>query len=148
MAKTKTLKVLAAQTETACLLQTMPGVGSLTALAVEAFAPDMGEFKSGQNFAAWLGLVPRQNSSGGKARLRRISKAGQSDIRRLLTIGAMTRTMRGARRRIAADGWIERLLPRKPRMLVGIAMAKRMARQIWAMMTRQAYRDPAVVAAA
>ncbi|TJZ86660.1 IS110 family transposase [Paracoccus hibiscisoli] len=148
-AKTKTLKALAAQTETARLLQTMPGVGPLTALAVEAFAPDMAEFKSGRNFAAWLGLVPRQNSSGGKARLGRLSKAGQSDIRRLLIIGAMTRTTGGARRRIAADGWIGRLLARKPGMLVGIALANRMARQIWAMMTRrQAYRDPAVVAAA
>lgn len=64
------------------------GVGPLTALAVEAFAPDMASFKCGRDFAAWLGLVPRQHSSGGKERLGRVSKGGQADIRQLLIIGA------------------------------------------------------------
>ncbi len=86
--KTRKLKVLAAETDTARRLQTMPGVGPLTALAVEAFAPDMAQFSCGRDFAAWLGLVPRQHSTGGKTRLGRISKAGQVDIRRLLIIGA------------------------------------------------------------
>ena len=66
----------------------MPGVGPMTALVVEAFAPEMGQFRRGRDFAAWLGLVPRQHSSGGKERLGRVSKAGQADIRRLLIIGA------------------------------------------------------------
>jgi transposase len=79
-AKTRSLKSLAAETDTTRRLQTMPGVGPLTALAVDAFAPDMGQFKCGRDFAAWLGLVPRQHSSGGKERLGRISKAGQADI--------------------------------------------------------------------
>jgi hypothetical protein len=65
------------------------GVGPLTALAIEAFAPDMNSFKRGRDFAAWLGLVPRQHSSGGKERLGHVSKAGQVDIRRLLIIGAV-----------------------------------------------------------
>ena len=148
-AKTKALKSLAAETDTAHRLQTMPGVGPLTALAVEAFAPDMAQFKSGRDFAAWLGLVPRQHSSGGKVRLGRISKAGQSDIRRLLIIGAMTRIMGRACQKIPAESWIGRLLARKPKMLVGIALANRMARQIWAMMTKsEDYKDPVLAAAA
>lgn len=98
--KTKKAEKLAAQTDTARRLHTMPplahagmrcrsaGVGPLTALAVEAFAPEMESFGCGRDFAAWLGLVPRQHSSGGKERLGRVSKAGQADIRRLLIIGA------------------------------------------------------------
>src|SRR3546814_2871941 len=69
----------------------MPGVGPLVAMAVETFAPDMTSFHNGRDFAAWLGLVPRQFSSGGKERLGRISKAGQADIRQMLIIGAMSR---------------------------------------------------------
>lgn len=145
-AKTKALKALAAETDKARRLQTMPGVGPLTALAIEAFAPDMAQFKSGRDFAAWLGLVPRQHSTGGKARLGRISKAGQNDIRRLLIIGAMTRIMGRARHKVAAESWIGRMLARKPKMLVGIALANKMARQIWAMLTQHTdYRDPTLV---
>jgi len=86
-AKTKTAKEMAATADTTRRLQTMPGVGPLTALAVEAFAPAMQSFKRGRDFAAWLGLVPRQHSSGGEERLGRVSKAGQTDIRRLLILG-------------------------------------------------------------
>lgn len=146
--KTKALKSLAAETGTARRLQTMPGVGPMTALAVEAFAPNLAEFKSGRDFAAWLGLVPRQHSTGGKARLGRISKAGQADIRRLLIIGAMTRIMGRARHNVPAQSWIARKLASKPKMLVGIALANKMARQIWAMLTKnQDYRDPALATA-
>lgn len=142
--KTKTVKELAAQADTARRLQTMPGVGPLTALAVEAFAPDMTSFRRGRDFAAWLGLVPRQFSSGGKERLGRVSKAGQADIRRLLIIGAMSRLNRRGRRHIAQNSWLGRMLERKPPMLVAIALANRMARQIWAMLTKdQDYQDPA-----
>ena len=148
-AKDKRLKALATQSDTARRSQTMPGVGPLTALAVEAFGPDMAEFKRGRDFAAWLGLVPRQHSSGGKERLGRISKAGQSDIRRLLIIGAMTRIMGRARHNVPAGSWIGRMLARKPTMLVGIALANKMARQIWAMLTKnEDYRDPALAATA
>lgn len=148
-AKTKKLNALAAETDTARRLQTMPGVGPLTATAVEAFAPDMAQFKCGRDFSAWLGLVPRQHSSGGKDRLGRISKAGQTDIRRLLIIGAMTRIVGRARHKVPATSWIGQMLMRKPKMLVAIALANKMARQIWALMTKnEEYRDPALTAAA
>jgi len=75
-AKTKRIKVLAAETDVARRLQTMTGISPIIALAVEAFAPDMACFKRGRDFSAWLGLVPRQHSSGGKERLGRVSKAG------------------------------------------------------------------------
>lgn len=81
-ARTTQIKDLAAEADTARRLQTIPGVGPLTALAVEAFGPPMESFRCGRDFAAWLGLVPRQFSSGGKERLGRVSKAGQSDKRR------------------------------------------------------------------
>lgn len=147
--KTARLKELAAQTDIARRLQTMPGVGPLTALAVEAFAPDMSSFKSGRDFAAWLGLVPRQHSSGGKERLGRVSKEGQADIRRLLIIGAMSRLNWLGRKTIPKGTWLARMLARKPRMLVAVALANKMARAIWAMLTRnEDYRNPAPAVAA
>ncbi len=132
--------------ETTRRLQTMPGVGHVTAVALEAFAPPMDTFRRGRDFAAWLGLVPRQHSSGGKQRLGKTSKMGQRDIRRLLIIGAMSR-IRAALRRGTPDGtWLARMLARKPRILVATAMANKMARGLWAMMTKQEeYRDPALV---
>ncbi len=144
-ARTRTLKGLATETDTARRLQTMPGVGPLVALAVEAFAPDMTQFRRGRDFAAWLGLVPRQHSSGGKERLGRVSKAGQADIRRLLVVGAMSRMNWLGRRTIPEGSWLARMLVRKPKMLVAIALANKMARQIWAMLTKKEdYRDPAL----
>ena len=148
-AKTKTVKEISKATTVARRLQTMPGVGPLTALAVEAFAPAMTCFRRGRDFAAWLGLVPRQHSSGGKDRLGRVSKAGQADIRRLLIIGAMSRLTWLGRRSIPDGSWLARLAARKPRMLVAIALANRMARAIWAMLTKnEDYRDPARAAIA
>ena len=147
--RAKKLSALATQTDRARRLQTMPGVRSMTAGAVEAFGPDMAQFKTGRDFAAWLGLVPRQHSSGGKERLGRMSKAGQADIRRLLIIGAMSRLNRLGKRTIAEGSWLSRLLARKPRMLVAIALANKMARQIWAMLTKnEDYKDPALAVAA
>jgi transposase len=148
-ARMKQIKALATETETAKRLQTMPGVGPLTALAVEAFAPPMEAFKCGRNFAAWLGLVPRQHSSGGKERLGRVSKAGQADIRRLLIIGAMSRLNWLGRKSIPEGSWLARMLARKPKMLVAIALANKMARTIWAMRTKKEdYRNPAQTVAA
>ena len=146
--KAKTLKKLASKTDISRRLQTMPGVGPLVALAIEAFAPDMAQFKCGRSFAAWVGLVPRQHSSGGKERLGRMSKAGQADIRRLLIIGAMTRLNWLGRRRIPEGSWLADMLVRKPKMLVAIALANKMARQIWAMITKgEDYREPALAMA-
>jgi transposase len=127
----------------------MPGVGPVGALAIETFAPPMDQFKRGRDFAAWLGLVPRQNSSGGKQRLGKTSKMGQRDIRRLLVTGAMA-VVNWASRKGAAEGtWLARMLSRKPRMLVAMALAGKMARGIWAMLTRQEdYRNPVLVGVA
>ncbi len=147
--RTAKLKTLAAESDRARRLQTMPGVGPLTAIAVEAFGPDMAQFKTGRDFAAWLGLVPKQHSSGGKERLGRMTKAGQADIRRLLIIGAMSRLGWLGRRTITEGSWLSRMLARKPKMLVAIALANKMARQIWAMLTKnEDYKDPALAVAA
>ena len=138
------LRTSAREDEEARRLMSIPGVGVIGAMAIQAFAPPMESFRRGRDFSAWLGLVPRQNSTGGKARLGRISKMGQRDVRRLLIIGAMT-VMRWAVRRGAPPGsWLARMLARKPRMLVAVALANRMARIAWALMTnKKVYREPA-----
>jgi len=147
--RTAKLKTLAAQSDRARRLQTMPGVGPLTAVAVEAFGPDMAQFKKGRYFAAWLSLVPRQHSSGGKERLGRMTKAGQADIRRLLIIGAMSRLNWLGQRSIVEGSWLSRMLARRPKMLVAIALANKMARQLWAMLTKnEDYKDPALAGTA
>lgn len=147
--KTKKLTELSKQGNTARRLQTMPGVGPMIAMAIEAFAPAMETFRCGRNFAAWLGLVPRQFSSGGKERLGRVSKAGQADIRRLLVIGAMSRVNWASRKPPVQGTWLARMPAKKPRMLVAFALANKMARRIWAMLTKgEDYRDPALAMAA
>ena len=99
----KRLRRLAKDDETLKRLQRMPEMGPISAAAIEAFAPPMATFKRGRDFAAWLGLVPRQHTTGGKPRLGRTSKMGQRDIRRLLILGAMA-VVRWAARRGAAPG--------------------------------------------
>ena len=144
----KRLRAAAGQAEATRRLQTMPGVGPVTAVAVETFAPPMETFRRGRDFAAWLGLVPLQRSTGGKQRLGKTSKMGQRDIRRLLIIGAMA-VVRAATRSVPPAGsWLERMLAKKPRMLVAVALANKMARSIWAMLSkRENYRDPATTTA-
>jgi len=139
----KRLRVEARQSLEAVRLQTAPGVGPLSAMAIRAFAPDLNTFRCGRDFAAWLGLVPRQNSTGGKQRLGRVSKMGQRDIRRLLVIGAMSRIRWAEKNNRPKDPWLDSMLARKPKMLVAIALANKMARAIWAMMTKnEDYRVP------
>lgn len=118
-------------------LCTIPGIGPVTAGAVAAFAPDLDTFDSGRNFAAWLGLVPRQRSTGGKARLGSISKMGQTDIRRLLIVGAMSVIRWVVRKGGSSNRWLAALVARKPRMVAAVALANKMARMIWAMSTKQ-----------
>ena len=104
-------------------------------------------FRRGRDFSAWLGLVPRQHSTGGKPRLGKISKMGQRDLRRLLVVGAMTRVNWAVRRGATKDPWLARMLARKPRMLVAVALANRMARIAWALMTKtEHYRARTVTA--
>lgn len=143
----KTIRAETASSEATTRLQTMPGVGPISAMAIEAFAPPMQEFHRGRDFAAWLGLVPRQKSTGGKQILGKTSKMGQRDIRRLLIIGAMA-VVRIAVRTPPPEGtWLARMIQRKPRMVVAIALANKMARGIWAMLTKQEnYQDPVVTA--
>jgi transposase len=144
----KQLRQSARDDEASKRLQTMPGIGPITAAAIEAFAPPMTTFKRGRDFAAWLGLVPRQHSSGGKPRLGRISKMGQRDIRRLLIIGAMAVIRWAARKGAAKGSWLERQMAKKPRLVVAIALANKMARSVWAMLTRsENYRGSALAAA-
>lgn len=118
-------------------LCTIPGIGPVTAGAVAAFAPDLDTFDSGRNFAAWLGLVPRQRSTGGKARLGSVSKMGQTDIRRLLIVGAMSVIRWVVRRGGSTNRWLAALVARKPKMVAAVALANKMARMIWALSTKQ-----------
>jgi len=117
-------------------LATIPGIGPITASVLAATVCDPTLFKNGRHLAAWLGLVPRQNSSGGKDRLGHITKAGNPYIRRLLVTGA-TGVIRYARGKAPGEAmWLKGLLERKPPRLVTVALANKMARIVWAVLTR------------
>jgi error-prone DNA polymerase len=122
--------------ETARRLATIPGVGPITASLIAATVADIGVFKSARHFAAWLGLVPRQHSTGGKIRLGRITKTGNREIRRLLVLGATSMVYRAPQWNSAAGAWTRRVLQRRPVRLVTVALANKMARIAWALMTR------------
>ena len=140
----KEIHVHARQDADAMRLMTIPGVGPITAMAIQAFAPPLASFRCGRDFAAWLGLVPRQHSTGGKPRLGRISKMGQRDLRRLLIVGAMSVVRAAVRRGETGDPWLAQMLARKPRMVVAVALANRMARIVWALtVNKEVYRLPA-----
>ena len=116
-------------------LKTIPGVGTLISAALAAYVPDPSAFSSGRDFAAWLGLVPRQNSSGGKDRLGRITKQGNPYLRRLLVLGA-TASLRWLNKRTDPLAmWTRQLLQRRPARLVTVALANKLARIAWAIMT-------------
>ena len=140
------IRACARRDEEAARLMTIPGIGPISAMALQAFAPPMESFRRGRDFAAWLGLVPRQHTTGGKPRLGRISKMGQRDLRRLLITGAMAVVSWAVRRGETRDPWLARMLARKPHKLVAVALANRMARIVWALMTKkESYRAPAFV---
>jgi transposase len=121
-------------------LITIPGIGPLIASAIAATVPDPGAFHGGREFAAWLGLVPRQRSTGGKQRLGRISRLGDKYIRQLLIVGAQTVLLRSKAAR--SNAWIQSLLARRPRLVVAVALANKMARIVWAVMAQgQNYRQ-------
>lgn len=129
--------------ETSRRLATIPGVGPITASAIAATVGDARQFKSGRQFAAWLGLVPQQRSSGGKERLGAISKRGDRYVRSLLIHGA--RAVVGWRKRstIRRDRWISGLLDRRPMNVATVAFANKNARIAWAMMLREEAYGPA-----
>ena len=140
----KQLRAHARRDEEAVRLMTIPGIGPISAMALQAFAPPMESFRRGRYFSAWLGLVPRQHTTGGKPRLGRISKMGQRDLRRLLITGAMAVVRWATVRGETVAPWLARMLSRKPRKLVAVALANRMARIAWALMTNnEDYRAPA-----
>jgi transposase len=115
------------------------------ATAIEALAPPPETFRSGRDFAAWIGLTPGQRSTGGKERLGRTSRMGERTLRRLLIIAA-SGVVRWARRKGVPPGsWLGRMLARKPPMLVIVALANKNARVAWALITKGGiYRAPAV----
>ena len=122
--------------ETSRRLATIPGIGPITASAIAAAVPDASLFRSGRQFAAWLGLTPRPHSSGGKERLGGITKQGDGYLRRLLVVGA-TAVMRMARKDASRQPWMAKLLERKPTKIVTVALANKTARIAWAVMTRK-----------
>jgi transposase len=121
-------------------LAKIPGIGPLIASAIVATVPDPSVFRSGREFAAWLGLVPRQHSTGGKERLGRISRQGNRSIRQLLIVGAHSALLRS--KEVRANAWVQRLLGRCARLKVAVALANKTARIAWAMMSRgETYRQ-------
>jgi transposase len=122
------------------LLAEIPGVGPMIA-ATMTLTMEPGNFASGRHFAAWLGLTPREHSTGGKQRMGKISKAGNERLRSLLVVGAMSVIRFAKPGSKSASSWLLQLLERKPRKLAAVALANKMARIIWAMMARgEAYR--------
>lgn len=113
-------------------LASVPGIGAITASALAATTPDVDVFRTGRDYAAWLGLTPKAHSSGGKERLGGISKAGNRYLRRLLYLGAMSR-ISARRGKEAGTDWLSLMLGRKPVKLVAVALANRMARIVWAL---------------
>jgi transposase len=126
-------------------LATIPGSGPVIASAIAATVADPAMFRSGREFAAWLGLVPRQHSTGGKTRLGRISKQGNAYLRRRLIIGASS--VVGWSKAGSTDPWLAGLLARRPRLVTTVALANKTARIAWAVMLRQEEFRPAVAAA-
>jgi transposase len=125
-------------------LAAIPGIGPITASALAATIADASTFRSGRELAAWIGLVPRQHSSGGKQRLGRVSKQGNGYLRRLLTIGATAVMRRLTGKADGHSAWIRSLLERRPFRLVSLAVANKMARIAWALMARgETYRTRA-----
>ena len=127
-------------------LETIPGIGVIGASAIAATITDPSVFKSGRDLAAWIGLVPRQNSSGGKERLGHISKQGDRTLRRLLVLGAAA-VLRHARVHPEKHPWLMRLLARRPAKVAMIALANKMARIAWAVLAKgETYRAPVIAA--
>ena len=128
------------------LIAAIPGVGLLGAITL-ALSVEPENFASGRHFPAWLGLTPKEHSAGGKPRLGKISKAGNERLRQLLFVGAMSVIRFAKPGSKSASAWLLQLLARKPRNLAAVALANKMARIIWAMMSRaEAYRHQPVAA--
>lgn len=129
------------QSEISSRLATIPGVGVITATAAAATVADASLFTSARQFAAWLGLVPRQTSSGGKDRLGRITKMGDGYLRKLLVIGATSIVRSAGKADPRTREWVRGLLERKSARLASVALANKMARIVWALLSKgESYR--------
>jgi transposase len=117
-------------------LMTIPGIGPIAATAITALVPAPEGFRAGRDFAAWLGLTPRQKSTGGKQKLGAVSEMGERTIRRLLILGASAVVRWASQRGAPAGSWLARMLARKPRMLVTVALANKTARVVWALLVK------------
>jgi transposase len=134
--------------ETSRRLDAIPGIGPALATALVASVANPKAFRSGRHFSAWIGLVPKQHSSGGKDKLGSISKQGDRYLRSLFTTGALAviryAKMHGTKHR----PWLTALLARRPTKVAAIALANKIARMAWAMMARgERYREPVALAA-
>jgi transposase len=129
-------------------LETIPGIGIVGASAIAATVTDPKAFRSGRDFAAWIGLVPRQDSTGGKQKLGPISKQGDRYLRRILVVGAHS-VLRRAKLDPQKYPWLTQLLARRPFKVVAVALANKMARMAWALLAKGGtYRAPLLAAAA
>ena len=128
-------------------LMTIPGIGPIAATAIMALVPAPEGFRAGRDFAAWLGLVPLQRSTGGKQKLGAVSKMGERTIRRLLILGASAVVRWAGQRGTPAGSWLAGMLARKPKMLVTVALANKTARIVWALLVKGGvYEAPAPAA--
>jgi transposase len=124
-------------------LEAIPGVGPLISTALIASVPDPKVFRSGRDLSAWIGLVPKQNSTGGKEKLGSISKAGDRYLRQLLVVGALAVIRRAKQLGYSRHPWLVKLMERRSVKIAAVALANKMARIAWAMMARkEPYRAP------
>jgi transposase len=134
--------------ETSKRLDEIPGVGPALATALVASIADPKAFRSGRDFSAWIGLVPKQHSSGGKEKLGSISKQGDRYLRSLFTAGALAVIRYAKTHGTSHRPWLTALLARRPTKVAAIALANKLARMVWAMMTRgERYKEPVALAA-
>jgi transposase len=144
----KRIKVQHRANEASRRLETIPGIGVIGATAIVATVVDPTVFRSGRDFAAWIGLVPRQDSTGGKQKLGPISKQGDRYLRRILVVGAHA-VLRHARQNPGKYPWLMQLLARRPFKVAAVALANKMARTAWALLAKGGtYRAPEIAEAA
>jgi transposase len=140
----KAIAAASAKNASSRLLDGVPGIGPLIASVIAASVPDPSVFKSGRDFAAWLGLTPSQNSSGGKEKLGPITKKGNRYIRKLLVLGSTSLLRVAHKRKGPVADWINALAAKKPSKLAAVALANKLARICWAMLsTGECFREEA-----